>query len=182
SSAVLAPPSAFTSRMATCAPWRPKSRAISLPIPDPPPVMIATRSCSLPPAMVRPCSDSIEAQRILTVKRRALPRRPFRGETAGELIPLQVAAHQRKNRPIAAIHHAVGPELLHHVVDVGQQLLFSPVDSRLGEQAGDLAADVRKRRQLANVGAPGVQTATRDVRLAAVIQNETRCGNPPGQL
>src|SRR5262249_2024395 len=94
-----------------------------------------------------------------------------------------IARRQQRYRPVAAKRHTVLAEDLDRVLDIRPQVRGDPaLLVGLGHGAADLADNIRQRRQLAHLLAPGVEQMAFDIWLAQVIEDEADLGAAADEL
>ena len=80
--------------------------------------------------------------------------------------------------PVGADYDALRAEGFEYHVEVGMEVLRAPArPARLGDHSGDLAPDVGKLREGADVGVPRLEGGLRDERLGDVVGTKRCPGN-----
>src|ERR1035437_461761 len=121
----------------------------------------------------RSCADTIELPCVPGEE--PLPFIPSAAsrDFAQHFQPSAEAAGQGADRPIAAKHEPVETKSLQSVVDIGLQLLWFPgFPVRLCRCPRDLAPNIRKRGQPANVLVPGLEGTFLDAWIAQVVEHK----------
>src|SRR6267143_60780 len=91
--------------------------------------------------------------------------------------PQAIAGGKRANGPVTPEHHAIPGEAFDGVIDVGTQIFRGPVVGiRIGDQARNLAEDIRESCDFAKVRAPGVEDFLLHLWHAAVVEDEGHIG------
>src|SRR5262245_23497011 len=108
---------ATRSRIATRAPAPTNATAIACPMPEPPPVTMATRPLSRGES-VGDMAPEVCSLGIVVVERLSLAHWPIGGDRIDDRPPARITARKSDNGPVASIKNAAGTKAFAGMVDV----------------------------------------------------------------
>src|SRR5580692_35472 len=95
------------------------------------------------------------------------------GESEQRLDPLCVTGGEIAHGPITAKHHPIPSERLNYVFDEWTQIICLPIRRiRVRDKSRNLACNIGKFRELADMFAPRIERLTLHIRDTAVVENE----------